>query len=119
MTPRAVAEAFFVAMHSWDDMKFLELFEEDGVYIEPFSGSVREHRGRTSIGESFRTSWTQKPPTFRLEMGAIDVKGGHVRAEWRCTWAELGGWMRGVDEFDIHEGKIRRLRVTVTEMPSA
>ena len=119
VTPHEVAHAFFLAMHSWEDMKFLELFEEDGVYVEPFSGEVREHRGRQSIGESFRTNWKKKPAGFRLEMGAVDVQGGHVRAEWRCTWDELGGWMRGVDAFDVINGRIRRLEVHVTEMPGA
>jgi len=112
-----VVRRFFQAMHTWEDMKFLELFEEDGVYSEPFSGTVRVHRGRTAIGESFRSNWKVKPPNFRIEMGAIDVAGSRVRAEWQCTWDGLGGWMRGVDEFEVRNGRITRLEVQVTEMP--
>ena len=114
---RAVAEAFFRAMHTWEDMAFLELFEENGVYVEPFSGTAKTHRGRAAIGESFRVNWTQKPPNFRIEMGSIDVSGSNVRAEWQCTWDGLGGWMRGVDDFEIRNGLIARLEVRVTEMP--
>lgn len=117
--PRIVAEQFFRAMHTWEDMKFLDLFEEDGVYVEPFSGAVKTHRGRTAIGESFRTNWKQKPPNFRIEMGSIDFSGANVRAEWQCTWDGLGGWMRGVDEFEVKNGRIARLEVSVTEMPGA
>jgi hypothetical protein len=113
-----VVTRFFQAMHSWEDLKFLELFEEDAEYLEPFSGSVRVHRGKSAIGESFGANWKVKPPNFRIEMGAIEVAGPHVRAEWQCTWDGLGGWMRGVDQFEVREGLIRRLEVRVTEMPS-
>jgi hypothetical protein len=117
--PKAVAEQFFLAMHTWEDMKFLELFQEDGVYIEPFSGTIKTHHGRKAIGDSFRTNWKQKPPNFRIEMGSIEVSGTNVRAEWNCTWDGLGGWMRGTDDFEIRNGKIARLEVRVSEVPGS
>jgi ketosteroid isomerase-like protein len=116
-SPKRVVEDFFRLMHTWDDMEFLELFDNDAVYIEPFAGKPRRHRGVAAIKASFLDSWKQTPPNFRIRMGQVSVSGSSVRAEWSCTWDGLDGEMKGVDDFEILDGRIRRLEVTVTAMP--
>ena len=114
---RQIVEQFFRLMHDWENWKFLELFAPDASYIEPFSGQRQTHRGIEAIRKSFLDQWKQAPPGFRLELGQVNVSGAHVRAEWNCTWDGLGGEMTGADEFEIQDGKIRRLEVIVTRMP--
>ena len=119
---RSVVEEYFKLMHGAgpDNMEFLKTFAADAVLVEPFSGSPRTHSGIKAIEASFRTTWQYQPmPNFRIRMGRIDVSGERVRAEWTCIWDGLPGEMKGVDDFEVRDGKITRMEVTVTEAPGA
>ena len=119
---KTVVEQYFKLMHGAgpDKMEFLRTFSDDAVLVEPFSGKPQTHKGIKAIESSFRTTWQYQPmPNFRIQMGQVEVAGEKVRAEWSCTWDGLGGSMKGVDHFEVREGKIVRMEVVVTEMPGS
>ena len=120
--PKTIVEQYFKLMHGAgpDNMEFLGTFSGDAVLVEPFSGKPQTHKGIKAIESSFRTTWQYQPmPNFRIQMGQIEVTGEKIRAEWSCTWDGLGGSMKGVDHFEVRDGKIARMEVVVTEMPGS
>lgn len=119
---KSVVEEYFKLMHGAgpQNMEFLKTFAADAVLVEPFSGKPQTHRGIKAIEASFRTTWQYQPmPNFQIRMGQVEVAGDRVRAEWTCTWDGLGAAMKGVDDFEVRDGKIARMEVTVTEAPGA
>ena len=120
--PKTIVEQYFKLMHGAgpDNMEFLRTFSGDAVLVEPFSGKPQTHKGIKAIESSFRTTWQYQPmPNFRIQMGQIEVTGEKIRAEWSCTWDGLAGSMKGVDHFEVRDGKIARMEVVVTEMPGS
>ena len=95
--------------------RMMALFRNDAVFIEPFSGEPKTHRGLEEIRRAFRAGAGEPPLTLNVDR--IDIDGGRLRVEWTCTSPAFPGAMRGVDWFTIVEGKIAELEITVTEMP--
>lgn len=118
-TDRQVVDRLFQAMQAGpageEDM--MRLFHDDAVFIEPFTGVPREHRGLAAIREAFKDSWRSPLPDMRLSVERVDLSGDLVRAEWSCTSPVLPSPMRGHDLFSLAQGKIKRLEIVMTEMP--
>jgi ketosteroid isomerase-like protein len=96
----------------------LALFAEDGVLVEPFTGQARTHAGKPAIRASLAEMMRNRAPDFALKLDRVDMDGDRVRAEWTCTASVMPGPLRGYDLFTIRSGKIARLEIFITEMPS-
>ena len=57
------------------------------------------------------------PPDLDLQLTRLDMSGGKVRADWKCTSSVFPCPMEGYDLFDIEGGKIKRLEIVLTVMP--
>jgi hypothetical protein len=110
-------ESLFKAMQMGPsgEEAMMALFDESAVFIEPFSGQVQTHTGKSAIRDSFREMWKQPLPDLRLTLDRVDVDGDALRAEWTCVSPALPGPMRGFDLFRIRAGRILRLEIVVTE----
>ncbi|MFQ5490968.1 MAG: nuclear transport factor 2 family protein [Phycisphaerae bacterium] len=116
---RQVVESLFRAMQagSEGEKAMMDLFAEDAVFIEPFSGRAQTHQGKQAIGESFRQMWQNPAPDLKLVLDRVDLDGDDLRAEWTCTSPVFPEPMRGHDLFTIRHVKIVRLEIVVTAMP--
>jgi hypothetical protein len=116
---RKTVESLFKAMQMGPpgEEAMMALFDENAVFIEPFSGQVQTHTGKRAIRDSFRQMWKEPLPDLRLSLDRVDLDGDAVRAEWTCVSPAFPVPMRGFDLFRIHAGKILRLEIVVTEMP--
>lgn len=90
--------------------EMMALFAEDAVYIEPFSGRVRTHRGKPAIRAAMSEGWRNPLPDMRIVVEQVDVFGDTVRARWTCHSPALpGGKGCGENEFTLRDGLIVRL----------
>lgn len=117
---REVVENLFKAMQAGPtgEQLMMTLFRDDAVFIEPFSGQPVTHSGQAAIRESFQQQTAHPLPDMKLTLDRIDLDGGIVRADWTCSSSAFPAPMRGHDLFTIREGKIARLEIVVTSMPS-
>jgi ketosteroid isomerase-like protein len=107
-----IVEGFFLAMQAGasSEHEMMALFAEDAVYVEPFSGTVREHRGRPAVHAAMRDGWRTPLPEMRIEVDTIAVDGDTVRAQWTCYSPAIpGGKGRGENVFTLRDGLIVRL----------
>jgi ketosteroid isomerase-like protein len=116
---RAVVEGVFKAMQAGPagEGQMMSLFADDAVFVEPFSGQSRTHRGAAEIRASLRQMNEQPLPDMRLTLDRVDLDGERVRAEWTCSSPVFPVPMKGYDLFTIRNGKIARLEINVTEGP--
>jgi hypothetical protein len=112
---RGVIDRYFHAMRTGaaggDEM--MGLFADDAVYVEPFSGRVVMHTGKTAIRRSYLESRTYAPADLTITLDRIDVEGDRIRTEWTCRAPAFPGPMRGQDLWTIRDGKIHRLETTL------
>jgi ketosteroid isomerase-like protein len=115
-----VIEDYFAAMQRGPDGHdaLLELFADDAVYVEPFSG-LPEHRGRDEIRSFLTAASSSAPPSLRIVVERLDATAGSVEATWRCESPAWARPSRGIDVFTVHDGKIRRLETRLLESPQA
>jgi len=117
MTIRAVYEAMQAGSVGEDRM--VDLFTEDGVLVEPFSGAPREHRGQAAIRDCYRAMMAApRPPDFELKLDRIDVEAGRIFAEWTCSASVMPVPMKGRDEYVLRGDKIERLEIRLEGFPS-
>ncbi|MFT3879682.1 MAG: nuclear transport factor 2 family protein [Gemmatales bacterium] len=116
---RQVIENVFRAMQTGPtaEKELLELFAEDGILVEPFTGQMQTHEGKPAIKASLVPMWANRAPDMKIMLDRVDLQGTTVRAEWTCTSSAMPGPMRGYDLFQIKSGKINRMEIFVTEMP--
>lgn len=103
---------FFEAMQAagTQEHEMMQLFAEDAVYVEPFSGAPREHHGKAAIREVMREGWKHPLPDMRLEIENVVTDGQTVRADWVCHSPALpNGRGAGTNEFTLSAGLIVRL----------
>ena len=91
------------------------LFEDDAVYVEPFSGQPQVHSGKAEIRAFFEYALENHLKGARLTLDRLDIDAGRLRSEWTCDIPAFAGPMRGFDLLTMHEGRITRLETTVTE----
>ena len=99
-----------------DDL--VSLFQDDAVYVEPFSGQPQVHSGRNEIRAFFEQALEQHLKGVRLTLNRLDIDGERLRSEWTCEIPMLSAPMRGFDLLTLRDGRIARLETTVTEFPS-
>lgn len=108
---RAVLDQFYAAMQAGlaGDDAMMDLFAEDAVYVEPFGGETRAHRGRPVIRQVMLDARAYAPPHMTLTVDRIDVDGQQIRSSWTCCSPALESPVHGQDLWTICNGKIDRL----------
>jgi hypothetical protein len=91
-----------------------DLFADEGVYVEPFSGGT--HEGPEAI-RRFLTGSQGQLPDVRITVDRIDIDGETVETSWTCELSAFAKPSRGRDRFTIRGGKIARLETEVDEPP--
>ena len=114
-SPEQVVDRYFQAMQAGRTARdeLFQLFAEDAIYIEPFSGTPRTHSGIGAIRDAFDESWRNPPPELALQVVRVDLDGEQVRSEWVCTSPAFPGPMRGYDLCQVRDGRIARLEVNL------
>jgi ketosteroid isomerase-like protein len=116
---RDLIERYFAAMRrgAAAEEQMMDLFAEDAVYVEPFTGETEPWVGKDAVRIALRRGWEQPLPDLELEVRRIDISASEATAEWVCTSPALPGPVAGKDEYTIAEGKITRLVVRIVEEP--
>ncbi len=67
---------FFAAMQAGAtaEPEMMALFADDAVYVEPFSGREREHRGKVAIRQAMAEGWKTPLPDMRIEIDCVAYK---------------------------------------------
>ena len=121
LNERELIERYFQAMRTGaiagDEV--VDLFAEEAVYVEPFSGEPKRHVGRDAIGQSLIESQENAPPDMTLTLDKVDVETGRIRSVWTCTSPAFVHPMRGQDVWTIRAGKNLRLETSFLEMDSS
>ncbi len=111
-----VVRRFFVAMQAGSSSasEMIALFHDDAEYTEPFSGAPTTHRGKAAIRTAMEPAWQHPLPDMTITMDRVDATASSVRAEWTCRSTGLpGGFGRGVNVFDLRDGRIAKLVTTL------
>ncbi|HEX6513450.1 MAG TPA: nuclear transport factor 2 family protein, partial [Chloroflexota bacterium] len=53
----------------------------------------------------------------RLSLERLDVDGPRLRSEWTCSMPMFPAPLHGFDLYTLEDGRIKRLEVTVTDLP--
>lgn len=116
---RSTVERYFVLMQAGSAGldEFVDLFDDQAVYVEPFNGQPQVHSGKAEIQAFFEAAFNQHLKGARLALDRLDVDGSRLRAEWTCELPMFAGPMRGVDLLTLRDGRIVRLETSVTEFP--
>jgi ketosteroid isomerase-like protein len=114
----SVVERYVVAMQRGPEghAALVDLFTEDGVYVEPFGGHG-PHVGRAAIRAYLAAAAGQAPPQVRLVVERLDLSPGRAVVEWRCESPAFAVPSRGRDVFDVRDGRIARLQTELTQPP--
>ena len=103
---------FFLAMQAGPSGLSLlqQMFSEDAIYEEPFSGQTGPHRGPTAIVNAFAASRSDAFDDAVIKLGKVSVKDEVITVEWTCiSQAIPGGEGSGTNDFHIRDGKIVKL----------
>jgi uncharacterized protein (TIGR02246 family) len=115
-TPLPIA-AFFRAMQAGAaaEASMAQLFADDAVYIEPFSGRPTTHKGKEAIMATMRAGWAYPLPDMKIELDSVEVSGNEIVVAWICRSPGLpGGLGRGVNRFSLDGGLISKLETTIS-----
>ena len=114
---RDLIERYFSAMRrgAAAEEEMMELFSDDAVYLEPFTGEDGPWVGKESVRIALRRGWEEPLPDLELVVKRIEVHDGQATAEWVCTSPALPGPVSGRDEYTIVNGKISRLEVRIVD----
>jgi len=118
---RTVVEQYLAAMQAGPGglEALVGLFDDEAVYVEPFSGHPQVHTGKVEIRAFFENALEQHLNGVRLTLDRLDLDAGRLRSEWTCELPALTATMRGFDLLTLRDGRITRLETTVTEMSPA
>ena len=116
---RGVVEKYLATMQAGPGglNDLVSLFDDEAVYVEPFSGQPQVHTGKAEIRAFFENALQQHLRGVRLTLDRLDLDGGRLRSEWTCELPAFSARMRGFDLLTLRDGRIARLETTVTEFP--
>lgn len=107
---------FFLAMQAGPSGAALlgELFADDAIYSEPFSGATEPHKGREAILSAFDGSRSDDFDDAVIHLGSIEVNGEEITVGWTCfSKAIPGGQGSGTNVFTLRDGLIVSLVTTL------
>lgn len=111
-----IVNRFFAAMQAGaaSEAEMMELFHDDAIYTEPFTGTIRTHVGKEAIRATMREGWKYPLPDMRIEVDQLEIERSEVRARWTCYSPGLpGGKGQGENRFTLVDGLIIRLDTSV------
>ena len=116
---RSTVERYLAAMQAGPGglEELVGLFEDDAVYVEPFTGQPLVHSGKAEIRAFFENALQQHLRDVQLTLDRLDMDSGRLRSEWTCELGVTRAQMRGFDLLTLRDGRIARLETTVTEFP--
>lgn len=119
--PVELIERYFRAMRTGaiTSVEIIDLFADEAVYVEPFSGAPTIHVGKDAIRQSFRESQVNAPPDMTLTLDQVDVESDCIRSVWTCASPAFPRPMRGQDLWSIRDGKIHRLETSFLPNPDS
>jgi hypothetical protein len=106
---------FFTAMQAGraGGAALSDLFAEDAVYEEPFSGAPQRHSGRTAVMAAMARGWEQPLPEMRIAIDRAETQGNVIELQWTCYSPALpGGKGQGRNRFVMRDGLIAELVTT-------
>lgn len=111
-------DQYFAAMRRGPEAEeeLLELFSDDVVYVEPFSGAETPATGIDSVRDRLRLGWSNPLPDLELTVLSMEIVEDRAVSEWECRSSAFPGPVRGVDHvtFNAH-GLISRLEVAIVD----
>ena len=112
-----IVERYFQAMRrgAEAEAEMMQLFADDAVYVEPFTGESEPWVGREQVRQALRRGWEQPLPDLELEVTRVDIRADGASSEWICRSSALPGPVTGRDEYSISGGRITRLEVRIVE----
>ena len=116
-TERQVIDSYFAAMRrgAAAEEEMMALFADDAVYTEPFSGESEPAVGKEAVRARLRAGWEAPLPDLELDVLEVEVDGAVARTRWECRSPALPGPVQGEDRYEIREGRITRLEVTLLD----
>jgi ketosteroid isomerase-like protein len=116
---RTTVEQYLAAMQAGPGglEGLIALFDDDAVYVEPFSGQPQVHAGKAEIRAFFEYALEHHLNGVRLTLDRLDLDGERLRSEWTCQLPSASAPMRGFDLVTLREGRIARLETSVTQFP--
>ena len=97
--------------------EMMELFTDDAVYVEPFTGVEAPAVGKAEVRDRLRAGWETPLPDLELDVLSIESQGSTAMSRWECRSTALPGPVRGTDSYTFVGGRISRLEVTIDEVP--
>jgi len=91
-----------------------EMFAEDAIYSEPFSGQTGPHKGRKAIIAAFDGSRSDAFEDAVISLGGVAVEGETITVKWTCISKAIpGGRGSGTNVFELKDGLITSLLTTL------
>ena len=91
-------------------------FSDDAIYEEPFTGSIRMHRGKEAVMAAMALGWEMPMLDTRIRIDRVSNADGEVHVEWTCFSPSLPtGKGQGLNRFTIKDGLIVSLITTLRE----
>jgi len=114
VSERELVEQYFQAMRTGAiaSDEIVDLFADDALYIEPFSGEALAHVGKAAIRQSFIDSQRNAPPDMTLTLDQVEVDSECIRSVWTCSSPAFAHPMRGQDLWTLNDAKIVRLETS-------
>jgi hypothetical protein len=114
---RAVVEQYVASMQAGPGGldQLIELFDDEAVYVEPFSGQPTVHTGKAEIRAFYEYALTHHMQGARLVLERLDLDGERLRATWSCQVPAFPEPLHGFDLLSLRDGRIVRLETTLSE----
>jgi len=115
--PREVSN-FFLAMQAGKTgaAALAACFDDEAVYVEPFSGTLRRHEGKQAIMRAMQEGWEFPMPDRHITIDTVKAAGAEISVAWTCYASVLpGGRGSGVNRFRMRDGLIVSLETTLRE----
>ena len=95
--------------------QMMDLFADDAVYDEPFSGLDEPAVGREGIRDRLRAGWSSPLPDMELDVLSVTIDGASACCTWECRSPAFPAPVRGTDRYEFRDGLISRLEVRIDD----
>ena len=115
MADHELIDRYFAAMRrgAAAEEEMMALFAEDAIYDEPFTDAAEPAIGKEAVRARLRRGWEHPLPDLELDVLAVEVDGPLATSRWECRSPALPGPIQGEDRYEIQDGKIARLEVSI------
>ncbi|MEM9044059.1 MAG: nuclear transport factor 2 family protein [Pseudomonadota bacterium] len=107
---------FFLALQAGPHglASLAEMFAQDAVYFEPFSGRSEPHKGREAIAAAFDASRSGAFDDAVISLQGSEIDDEKISVRWTCVSKSIpGGRGSGTNVFKLKAGLIVSLVTTL------